>query len=261
MSAPADTQHRRRHRRRRALIATAVVLVVLVVTAVVLDNVARGYAESAIQAKVRTALTIPATTPVNVKVDGTSVLYQLATGRLQRVEVGLPKVSVGALAGEATLRLDGIPTDQTKPIGGATLVFSTGEAGLRSLLKSFSGIPVTSVAIVSGAVQVGGKLTLLGIGIPVKVAFAPSASNGRLTITPLSFDVNGATVTAAQLSAILGPLASRIVAKQSLCVANLLPKALHLDALSISGTKVKLVVSLGSVALEGKSFSTMGSCS
>ncbi len=227
---------------------------------VILDNVARGYAEGLIQSKVRSALSVSDSTPVDVKVDGTSVLYQLATGSLERVDVDLPKASIGELTGSAKLTVRGIPVDQTKPIAGGTLVVSTDQAGLRELLKSFSGIPVTSVDLVDGAVRLGGSFDIFGVKIPVKVTLTPGAKNGQLTLTPKSFEVNGSTFTAAQLSKTFGALASGLTGTQSLCIATMLPRPLHLQSLVITGTTVTVSGSIAPVVLNEQAFTTKGTC-
>ncbi len=251
---------RKRHRGRTAIIVLAIVVVLLVVAAVVLDNVARGYAENLIQTKVRSALSVPDSTPVDVTVEGTSVLYQLATGTFQKIDVDLPKVSIGALSGSATLSVEGVPVDQTQPIEGGTIVVSTDQAGLKQLLKSFSGIPVTSVALVGDAVRLGGSFDIFGIKIPVKVTLTPGAKNGRLTLTPKSFQVNGAEFSAAQLSKNFGVLASGITGTQSLCIASALPKPLQLHQLSITGTTVTVSGTISPVVLNGAAFTSKGTC-
>ncbi|MES2172173.1 MAG: DUF2993 domain-containing protein [Actinomycetota bacterium] len=251
---------KKKHRGRTALIVLAIVVVLLVIAGIVLDGVARGYAENLVQTKVRSALSVSDSTPVNVKVEGASVLYQLATGTLEKIDVDLPKASIGAITGSATLSVRGIPIDQTKPIKGGTLVVSTDQAGLRELLKSFSGIPVTSVDLVGGAVRLGGSFDIFGVKIPVKVTLVPGAKNGQLTLAPKSFEVNGAEFTAAQLANSFGVLASGITGTQSLCIANMLPKPLHLRSLTIRGTTVTVAGTISPVVLDETAFTTKGTC-
>jgi hypothetical protein len=222
--------------------------------------VARGYAENLVQTKVRSALSMSKATPVDVKVEGTSVLYQLATGSLQKIDIDLPKATIGALTGSAKLTVRGVPIDQSKPIDGGTLVVSTDQAGLQQLLKSFSGIPVTSVALLNGAVQLGGSFDIFGVKIPLKVTLTPGVKNGELTLTPNAFEVNGANFTATQLSKNFGALASGITGTQTLCIASALPKPLHLTSLVIRGTTVTVGGTISPVVLNDAAFTTKGTC-
>ncbi|MCU1412679.1 MAG: hypothetical protein JWN80_19 [Microbacteriaceae bacterium] len=259
---PVETSptKKKRHRGRTALVVLAIIAVLLIVGGVILDNVARSYAENLVQTKVRSALSVPASTPVDVKVEGTSVLYQLATGRLQKIDVTLPKVSIGALTGSAKLAVDGVPVDQSQPIDGGTLVVSTDQAGLRELLKSFSGIPVTSVDLVGGAVRLGGSFDIFGLKIPLTVTLTPGVKDGKLTLAPKAFELNGSSITAAQLAKSFGGLASGITGTQSLCIASALPKPLHLKSLVIKGTTVTVAGTISPVVLNATAFTTKGTC-
>ncbi len=258
--ATADVPGRRRHRGRNALIALAIVVVVLVVAAVVLDGVARSYASGLIRDKVRSSLSLPASTPIDVTIQGASVLLQLASGTLQQVDIAAPNLTVGQLTGDAKLTVRGVPISAGRPIDGATLKFSTGEAGLHKLLSGFSGVPINSVAISSGVLRVGGSVTVFAAPLPIQVGFVPSAVDGELALTPKYVVVNGAKITPAALKNTFGSLADAVTQTQKICVANLLPKAFHLDSVAVSGPNLVLAVSTGAVLLEQSTFTTQGTC-
>lgn len=258
MSAVAPA--RRKHRGRTALIVVAILVVLLVVAAVVLDAVARSYATGLIRHKVRSSLSLPASTPVDVTIEGTSVLLQLATGKLQQVDIAAPNLTVGQLAGDAKLTVRGVPLSAGQPIDSAKLKFSTGDAGLQKLLSGFSGIPVTFVTISQGVMRVGGTVTVFGVPLPIQVGFVPSAVDGELALTPKFVILNGAKITPAALKKTFGNLAEAVTQTQKICVANLLPKAFHLDSVAISGSSVVLAVSAGAVPLQQSTFTTQGTC-
>jgi len=259
-SVETSPTKKKKHRGRTAAIVIVIVLVVLVAAAVVLDNIARGYAANLIQTKVRSALSLPASTPVDVTVEGTSVLFQLATGKLQKVDISVPHLSVGALTGDAELTVHGIPIDQSQPINGADLAFSTNEAGLQKLLAGFSGVPISTVAIKSGAIDLGGSFAVFGVKIPLSIAVAPKAVGGELALTPTSFTVNGAAISPAQLTKTFGDIGADLTQTQKICVASVLPKAFHLDQISVKGKTVHLAVSTKSVVLDDSLFTTKGVC-
>ena len=248
-----------RHRG-RGWIGLGVFLVILVIGGVVLDNVARGYVGGLIETKARSSLALPESTPVTVTVGGTSVLYQAATGKFERVDVAIDKLGVGDLSGKAVLTANGIPIKQSQPIDRARVVFIAGQAELTKLLAGLTGLSVSSVTVGSGAVQVGTAVTALGVSVPVAIAFAPSVVGGQLALTPKSLVVNGATLTPAALRSTFGALADPLLAPQKVCVAKYLPKQLPLDSVTVKGSSLELAVSGRSVTLSTALLTTKGVC-
>jgi len=247
-------------RRGRGWIGLGVFLVILVIGGVVLDNVARGYVGGLIEAKARSSLALPQSTPVTVTVGGTSVLYQAATGKFERVDVAIDKLGVGDLSGKAILTASGIPIKQSQPIDRARVVFVAGPAELTKLFAEFTGLSVSSVTLGSGAVQVATAVTALGVTVPVAIAFVPSVVGGQLALTPKSLVVNGATLTPAALRSTFGALADPLLATQKVCVAKYLPKQLPLDSVTVKGSSLELAVSGLSVTLSKALLTTKGVC-
>ena len=247
-------------RRGRGWIGFGIFLVIVITGGVVLDNVARGYVGKLIEAKARSSLALPESTPVTVTVGGTSVLYQAATGKFERVDVAIDKLGVGDLSGKAILTASGIPIKQSQPIDRARVVFIAGQGELTKLFAGFTGLPMSSVTIGSGAVQVGTTVTALGVTVPVAIAFVPSVVGGQLALTPKSLVVNGATLTPAALRSTFGALADPLLATQKVCVAKYLPKQLPLDSVTIKGSSLELAVSGRSVTLSTALLTTKGVC-
>jgi hypothetical protein len=247
-------------RRGRGWIGLGVFLVIVIVIVVALDNGARWYVGNVIESKARSSLSLPDSTPVDVKIGGTSVLYQAVTGKFQRVDVAIDKLGVGDLSGKATLTATGVPLSQSKPIDGARVAFVASADELKKLLAGFTTLPVTSVTIASGAVQLGTTITALGVTVPVAIAFVPSAVDGQLALTPRSLVVNGATVTPAGLRATFGAIADPVLATQKVCVAKYLPKQLPLDSVTVKGSSLELAVSGKSVTLNSALLTTKGVC-
>jgi hypothetical protein len=253
-------QPRRRHRGRNALIAIVIVVVLLVVAAIVADGVVRQQEAKAIESNVRTSLAIPASTPVDVTVGGSSAILQYITGKLQRVDVGVPSLTVGGFAGAARLTAEGISTGTSGSVDSATLVFSTDQTGLKKLLAGFTTVKVTSVSIASGAIKVGSSVSVLGLTVPVAATLVPSAVNGNLQLTPRAFVINGATIPAADLKGKFGGIADSLTKTQTICVADQLPKTFHLDSAKVAGSSLELSVSAKSLVLNSDLFANKGTC-
>lgn len=249
-----------RRRRGRGWIGLGVFLVILIVILVALDNGARWYLGSVIANKARSSLSLADSTPVTVKIGGASVLYQAATGRFQRVDVTIASLGVGALSGKATLTATGVPLSLSKPSNSVRVMFTASPDELKKLLAGSTPLPVTSVKIASGAVQVGTTVSALGITVPIAIAFVPSAVDGELALTPKSLVVNGATVTPDGLRATLGGLADSVLATQKICVAKYLPKQLPLESVRVNGASLELAVAGKSVTLNSGILATKGVC-
>ena len=258
---PVETPIPKRKRRRGVVFGVLAVVVVLVVVGVIaLDAVARGYAANMIETKVRSSLSLPASTPVIVSVAGTSVLLQLATGRLERVDVAVDKLAIGQLNGDAKLTVTGVPIDAGKPIDTARLAFAIDQSQLQKLLGGLSALPVSSLVIGSGAVQVSTKFTVFGATVPFAIELVPSAVDGQLVLTPKSLTFNGKTLTPTDIGTSFGSLGDTLLATRKICVANLLPKGFVLGSVSVNGATLQLTVTAQSVLLDGALLTTRGVC-
>ncbi len=257
--SPVEKQPRKRRRGLGFGILLGGILL-LVVAAIVLDGVARGYVATVIQSKVRSSLSLPASTPVEVTVGGVSVLLQLATGSLERVDVAVKSLPVGTLTGDATLTATGVPLDTSKPIAKARVVFSAGVDQVKQLLAGYGSVPIGSVALANGALQVGTEFSVLGVALPVSVALTPSAVGGKLALTPRELTVNGAILSPAKIRANFGSIADTVLATRTICVAKYLPKSFILDAVAVKGTRVELAVIASSVLVNSSLLSQKGSC-
>ena len=247
-------------RRGRGWIGLGVFLVIMILIVVALDNGARWYVGNLIKSTARSSLSLADSTPVTVKIGGTSVLYQAVTGRFERVDVAIDTLGIGDLSGKATLTAIGVPLSRSKPIDSARVVFVASPEDVKKLLVGFTGLPVTSVKIASGTVQLGTTIAALGVSVPLAIDFVPSAVDGQLALTPKSVAVNGKTVTPAGLRATFGALAEPLLATQKLCVAKYLPKQLPLDSATVTGSSLQLAVFGRSVTLSTALLTTKGVC-
>ena len=263
MTPPRKPKTKPTRRRRSSLrfVLTAGILSLLVVGVIVADGAARSAVSEQISKQVRSSLAVPVGTPVDVSVGGTSVLLQLLSGSLDRVDVGIARVSLGGLTGSAQLTASGIPLDTSKPTALARFVFVTDQTALKTL---FSGVPDLSpktIKIADGKVTLGTEVTLAGFSLPVGIEFRVSANRGQLQLTPASIIINKLSFTAEQLKAsAFGSLTDALFVDHTVCIAQLLPEGFTLESVYVSDKTIQLTVSAEDVVLDGKLLSSRGSC-
>jgi len=242
-------------------VLTAGILSLIIVGVIVADNAARGVVADKIESQLRTSLDVPASTPIDVSVGGTSVLYQLISGSLDRVDVGVGRVSLGALSGSAQLTAADIPLDTSKPTRLLRVVFVTDQTALKALFSTVPGLSPKQITIKDGKVILGTEVTLVGYSLPVGIEFTPSASKGNLQLTPSSIVINNLDFTAEQLKkSAFGSLAEPLFVGHSICIAPLLPKGFTLESVYVEGESIQLTVSAENVELNSKTLSSKGSC-
>jgi hypothetical protein len=260
-SKQSAVKPRAKRRRSWAFVIVCGVLALLVVGVVVLDNVARGYASDRIATKVRSSLSLPASAPVDVSVGGTSVLWQLLSGKLDRIDVGVAQLALGTLKGSAELTATGVPIEAGKPIDRTAIVFLTDQEALSSLFASTPGLTAGTVKVSQNTIKFSTEVTLFGFTLPVGISFTPSVSKGQLGLTPTSITLNKQSFTAKQLEAsAFGGLTDSLFVKHTVCVASILPKGFVLDRVTVSGTKIALAVSAEKVVLDSKLMASRGTC-
>ena len=254
---------RTRKRRIWPFVTIAIVLVVLIVGFFVADAAAKSYAQNRIRSELVSSLGLPAGTEVDVKVGGGSVLIQALSGKLQDVDVAIPKLAFGTLVGSATLHATQVPLDQSQPLDRLAITYTVSEKNVAALATQLSGVKLDSIALTNKQIQAAATLKVLFVTVPVGLGLSPSAQNGRLAFTPTSITVSGQTFTAEQLLAnpIFGSIARTLLQQQSLCVAQYLPKALTLSSAKVVGTNMVLGFSGNGAVIGGRDFSTKGSCS
>lgn len=253
------TKPKRRHPLR--FIVAAAIVVLLIAGVVVADNAARGIVAGKIETQVRSSLAVPASTPVDVSVGGASVLLQLIFGSLDRVDVGVNKVSLGALSGSAQLTANGIPLDSSRPTSRVRFAFVTDQAALESLFSTIPGLSPEQITIADGNLTLSTKVALAGFSLPVGIEFSPSAKAGQLQLTPTAIVINKVSFTAEQLKAsAFGGLAEPLFVSHSICIASQLPKGFTLESVQITGTSVQLTVVAKKVILSSALLSSRGTC-
>lgn len=253
----------RRRPRGRGLGVVIALIVLLVIASLIADGIVRSQAAKQIEQQVRAAASLSPSTPVDVTIGGLSVLLQLASGKLNDVEISVNNLEVGSLRGNAKIAATGVPITSTQAIGTARLDFAMDQKQLAPLLEGYAkaaGVNISSVTISKGAVQAGTKFSILGVTLPVAVSLVPSTFGGQLALTPQTVTVGGRTLTADQVRSQFGSIADAVLKTQQICVASYLPKVLTLDSIVVTGSTVHLTVSGKNLTLNDSLLTSKGVC-
>ncbi len=244
-------------------LAIAIVVVVLLVGFFVADAAAKSYARDQIRTQLASALGLDSSANVGVDLGGGSILLQALSGKVDTVDVTVPKLAFGELVGAATIHATKVPIDTSKPLETLSVSYAVAQKDLAVLAKNLSGIPVDSVALTSPEIVAKGSVTVFGASVPLTLGLEPSVRAGQLVFTPTTIGVSGQTFTSVQLLAnpLFGSLAKSLLTQQSFCVAHYLPKGLTATSAKVVGTQLVVTFAGDGTALGGADFSTKGSCS
>jgi len=260
--APVGPAPAKRRRRAWPLVVAALAVVALIVGYVVADAAAKSYAQDQIKQKVVAALGVDPATDVHVKIGGGSVLLQALSGKLATIDVTIPKLAFGQLVGSATMHATEVPLDQSAPLKKLAITYRVSEKNVSVLASELSGMALDTITLDPPEIVANTNFKVLGFGIPVGLGLTPSASNGQLVFTPTSILVSGQKFTSKQLLSTpgLGGLAKQLLKQQTFCVAQYLPKAVHVTSVKVVGHELVLAISGDGAALGGSAFTTKGSC-
>lgn len=259
-ASPATTRTRSGRRAAIAIGVTALVLGLLAVGAIVADGAVRGAIRDEVADQVRAVLELDPEHPVEVDIAGRSVLWQLATGRFERVDVDAGEISAGDLTGDLTMSATGIPTDRTHPTDRIDARFVVAEGDIAAIAGALSGASIDDVALDGGQIRFRSTLDLLGFPLEVGVGLLPAAVDGALSFTPASLVLGEEELDLESFAEQFGGLGDGLLSAQSVCVAEHLPSGLLLEEVVVEDDA--LVISLGGdeVALDGPALTERGTC-
>ncbi|GAA1688944.1 hypothetical protein GCM10009792_06270 [Microcella alkalica] len=259
-SPPASA--RRRGGRRAAIVlgVTAAVLGVLVIGAAVADGAVRGAIRDEVADRVRASLELDPEHPVEVDIAGRSVLWQIVTGRFERVDVDAGEISAGDLAGALTMSATGIPTDSTQPTDRVDAQFVVAEGDIAAIAGALSGASIDEVALDDGQIRFRSTLDLLGFQLEVGVGLLPAAVDGALSFTPASLVVGEEEIDLESFAEQFGGLGGGLLTAQSVCVAEHLPSGLLLEEVVVEDDALVIALGADDVALDGPALSQRGTC-
>lgn len=251
-------------KKRRGLVAILVlvgIVVVLGIVAVIAESIARQQASALIADQVRSTLQLEADHPVDVTIDGVSVLWQALSGRIDKVTVDAADVSFGELVGDLTLIAEGTPIDTAQPADSVQAVYRVAEADVAALAGFLAGSVVNDVQLDEREIRFQTAFSFFGVDFSVGLGVTPSAQDGQLAFTPSSVVLGDERLDAADLQQQFGPIVEPLLTSRLFCVAQYLPQALALTAVQVGDEQLVVVFSAENVALGGPEFSTLGTCS
>lgn len=249
--------------RRRGLIAAIIVIaivVVLGVAAVIAESLARQQASALIADQVRESLQLDPEHPVDVTIDGASVLLQVIAGRLDAVTVDAPGVAVGELAGDLTLIAQGVAVDPAQTTDSVQAVYRVAEADVAAIAGFLAGTVVNDVQLDEREIRFQTAFSFFGIDFSVGLGLTPTVQDGQLAFTPSSVQLGDERLDAAQLQEQFGGLVEPLLTSQRFCVAQYLPQALELTSVQVGDEQLVVVFAAEDAALGGPEFSTRGTC-
>jgi len=252
----------RRRRRWPWFVALVVVLGLLVVAWFIADSLIRGLVTTAVRAGVVQQLGLPADQQVDVEIEGMMV-PQLVGGTFHDVTVSSDDVALDGTAADVSVQLNDVEYRGDTPgkMASGTAVVTFDQAQLQSLLQNVDGLPTSSVGLKEPDITATVSLSVFGAKVPVGVAMEPSASNGALVLTPQSFSVAGATMTAADVSSRFGSLAGALTQPRSICIADRLPAGVTLTGMKVAGDTLVADLSINGDLAVDTSLQQKGTCS
>jgi hypothetical protein len=250
MSFDGQTAHprQRRHRGRVALAVMIVFLVLVGVGGVLADNAARAYAQTAIEQQLSRVGT------TSVRIGGFSFLAQYLLGRLDRVEVDAPALSISGATVRATLVATGVPVDRSKPVEKLTGSFVLDQTAVNTLIKK---VPHSStLTLGQGTVSSQGELKVLGAPVKYTLDLEPRIDGGYLVFTPTKATVSTGSGSI-DGTTLLGNLQKYAI---PVCVAHYLPANVSMTQVKVTRSELRIDVAGASIALSVAALSTTGTC-
>lgn len=241
------------------VISIGVIAVLMIAAWFAGEWLARDLVERGIRGQVVESLGVSASQQVDVEVQG-AVLPQLISGTLDDVTVSSEDVAFGSFEGDVTVRATGVPVRGDAAMTSAGASVTLDEAQVQALLATVEGFPAESVGLATPNVTMSTEIVLFGASFPVGVALAPGVEEGDLTLTPASFDVAGADVSADAVRSQFGVLADLALRTWDVCVAQYIPAGLTLTNAVVADDALVVDVSIANDMLHDSALHQPGIC-
>ncbi|ALX66744.1 LmeA family phospholipid-binding protein [Microbacterium sp. XT11] len=250
------TPARRRGRRRWPWVVGGA-LVLLIAAAVAGELIARAVLPGVVRAVVIEELGLPDDQPLDVAADGL-LLPQLIAGRLDHLHLSADAVTLQDVTGAVEADVSGVPL-HGGDLGAVTGTVTIDESQFTTLLDR-GDLPVDGVEFDAPDAIVSASIPVLGLDVPVTVTVTPGILDGDVSLTPRSVSVGGLVIEADQVASMLGPLGARLTETQRICVADRLPAAVSLTALSITGSHAVVDLAVDGAIASDETLQHPGTC-
>ena len=249
----------RKRKRVRGWIVTLVILVLaaaLIIGGLFLaENVTRGIATDAIAVAVETSLPTAVDADVDVDIAGDWVLFQIFTGRLDRVTLTSDDAMVDGSPANFQLIATDVPLDLKQPVGNVDATVSLGPGSINELLTLPGNDP--EVALGEDTVSYADSASVLGftLGYLVNATLSPNGTD--VLATPVA-----ATVTSDVGSLDVSGVIDRILGAQPvrICLADRLPVGVTVSGIGLTPETATLSLTARDFTLNGESLRKRGSC-
>ena len=249
----------RKRKRVRGWIVTVVILLIaagLIIGGLFLaENVTKGIATDAIAVAVETSLPSSVDADVDVDIAGDWILFQIFTGRLDRVTLTSVDAMVDGSPANFELIATDVPLDLKQPVGNVNATVSLGPGSINELLTLPGNDP--EVALGDGSVSYADSASVLGftLGYLVNATLSPNGTN--VLATPVA-----ATVTSDVGSLDVSGVIERILGAQPvrICLADRLPVGVSVSGIDLTPETATLSLKARQFTLNGESLRKRGSC-
>ena len=254
-----------RRRGRRVIIGILITLLALAVLAVigwfVAESVLRQVAVDRVREVVVNGLGVNPD-QVAVEVGGGPIVPQLLSGALERVEIDLDTMQVGAVSGAATLIAEGVPLAEGAAIERVVATVTMPSSAIAELAAIATGLPADAISVGENTVSVTSEFDVFITKVLVGVELRPSAVDGAIALEPVGVMLGDASITADELRStpFIGAAASDLLQTRILCVADTLPASLGLTDLRIVGGELTVTLRGTAVPTDQTALAVTGSC-
>ena len=236
-----------------------VLLAVIVIGWFVAERIVRENATMTIRNELTTSLGLEDGHPMDIDLGPAAVLPQVVGGSIDTLDVRIDDVPIDDIVASVRFSARDVPVDSSRPMSSVTATATVDESEIGKLGASLSGVDLDSIALADGTVVATTVLSAFGFEVPVSAALEPSVSGGAIEFAPVSFTVNDATLSLAQVRAgRFGSFVESLLPQQSFCVAEYLPESIVLESAEVRGDQLVLGFAGDDVVLDD--LDTPGSC-
>lgn len=257
--AAASAPEPQRKRRWPWLVALIAVFVLAVAAWFAGEYIARGIVERTIREQITKNLDLPVDQQIHVDVPG-AILPALLVGSLPQVTISSADVPLNGITADVVVSAQDVPI-RGGDWSGAHVTATLDAAQVQALLSRIDGFPASTVALSEPDIDISMDLKLFALTVPVGVGLTPSASAGKLVLTPDTLQVAGAEVSAEVLVDQFGAIARTVVRDWEVCIAQDLPAAMTLTGVQVKGQAAVAEFEVDSSILHEGSARTKGTCS
>lgn len=255
-AAPGSTARRRPRRRAGCVwIPLVVILIAIVGLLVVADVVTRNLAEQRTREQIQAGLPAGVEGEVDVSIGGFSMIAQLLSGTIDRVELSAPELLVQGAPLDVDVVAEGVPIDLASPVAKIDATIEIGQDAVNRLVT----VPGVDGGLTFGEGTIGyeGTIDLLGVAVDYSVAAKPTAAGDSVLLEPVDVTVGtgGASI---DVSGVI----TRLVGEDPLdiCAAQYLPDGVEVSSITIAPGTARVELDAQWIMIDRAGLERTGRC-